>query len=180
MRIASAILCSAFSVAGVAQEIPTPDYVPPNGSGSMHMGLGIGLDHGGFGVRMDVPVARYFAAVAGAGYALAGIGWNVGVLIRPVPDNHVAPYLTAMYGYNAVIKVVDAEQYDKIYYGPTFGAGIEVYARRNTNYWHVAVLVPVRPEEFDADLARLKTTPGIELRGEPPTFGISLGYHFGL
>ena len=116
------LLCLLFvstSIRVSGQQVAEP---PPH----TYLGLGLGQDFGGIGFRVDVLPEDHISLFAGLGYALAGFGYNVGAHARLLPGHKVCPYVTAMYGYTAVITVKNASQYDKIYYGPTFGAGLEV------------------------------------------------------
>ena len=86
-----------------------------------------------------------------------------------------------MYGYNGVIVIEDAEEFNKLYYGPSFGLGVEVSGKRNNrNFLRLQLLLPLRPTDFKDDLDRLRRNPAIEIRSEPPDFGVSIGYHFGV
>lgn len=164
------------------------DYVQPSpttGSGGMasrvNIGLGVGLDYGGLiGVHAGFLADPHFGGFAGVGYALVGAGYNAGVFGRILPEARFCPVVSAMYGYNAVIKVEGASQYDRIYYGPSFGAGVEFHKRSSKNFWRLQILVPLRPQAYQNDMDALKRDPRIEIRAEPPAFGISGGFHFGL
>lgn len=74
------------------------------------IGLGIGLDCGGFGGNIIIYPQKNVGIFAGGGYALAGFGWNAGLKLRLIsdsPDSKISPFLLAMYGYNSAITVVD-------------------------------------------------------------------------
>src|SRR5687768_8932303 len=90
-----------------------------------NFGFGMGISYGGFGGRLSVLPAKQVALFAAGGYNLNGFGYNLGAEVRLLPGKKVVPVLLAMYGYNGVIVVRGAEQYNKTYYGPTMGGGVE-------------------------------------------------------
>ncbi|MBL8000529.1 MAG: hypothetical protein JNL05_01090 [Flavobacteriales bacterium] len=152
----------------------------PSVSDAAHLGIGGGLDHGGLGIRLDLPFTRHLAGVVGAGYALVGPGWNAGVQYRFAPDSKVGMYATALYGYNGVIKVENASQFDDIYYGFSVGAGAEFRVTHSTNFFRLAVLVPFRNAQFWSDWSGLENSSLIEVKQGPLPVAFSIGYHFSL
>lgn len=177
MRLSILLVTCGLLAQAVAQEA-VPSIPKPSVSDSPHMGLGAGLDHGGIGLRVDVPLNHHTALVAGGGYALVGIGWNAGLLLRFMPDKKIGVYGTAMYGYNGVIKIQGGSQYDAMYYGLSVGAGAEFRQLHTTNFWKIAVLVPLRSPEFYDDWDALKNNKAIEVKQGPLPIAISIGYHF--
>jgi len=180
-RILTALLFIASLCASAQDYVQQhADHTVPNAPDKqVNVGLGLGLDFGGLGgVRVDFVPKPHVAVFAGIGYALIGVGYNVGVIGRILPDKHACPFVSVMYGYNAVIVVKGASQYDHIYYGPSFGAGVELHRRRSNNFWSLELLLPIRPVEYDEAITKLKTTPGVKIESEPPPFGISGGYHW--
>lgn len=144
------------------------------------LGLGIGLDYGGFGGRATFHPAPSFGVFGALGYALAGAGFNFGLQYRISPENNVVPVLTGMYGYNAALKVTGAFEVNELYYGPSLGAGVEFKSKRNTkNYFSLELLVPFRDSQFDKDREFYENNYGVEFNDVFPVT-ISLGYHFGL
>lgn len=112
--------------------------------------FGIGIDHGGFGFRLDGRIIPAMGVFVGAGYNLAGVGWNSGVHLRIRPTHRFCPYATAMYGYNAAIRTENAKgQYvgGTNFNGPSFGCGFEMRALYGTNYMQLGILFPVRSKE---------------------------------
>lgn len=162
------------------------DYVrsserPASSSAEWNLGLGIGFDYGGLGVQAQCRPMPHLALFGGAGYAIIGAGWNAGAMGRILPDARWCPYVIAMYGYNAVIKVEGASEYDKLYYGPTLGIGTEMHRRDNDeNFWRFEVLLPLRDPAFQDDIDALRRNPLIKMGASPPDIGIGVGYHFGL
>ena len=142
-------------------------------------GMGIGQDYGGIGGRFTYFASPYLGIYGSGGYALAGFGYNIGLLLRMQPAKKVVPTANLMYGYNAVIVIQGASQFNKLYYGPSIGFGF-ISKNRNdlTNYWHFELIVPFRPSEFERDLNALKKNPIIQNIQDPLPITISIGYHF--
>jgi hypothetical protein len=142
------------------------------------VGFGIGVDYGGFGGRVTYLPAPKFGLFAGLGYNLAGAGFNAGGILRFSPEKRVVPTLTAMYGYNAVLVITGAIEVSKIYYGPSFGGGIQIKSKRNSrNFFNIELLLPIRPDEFESDQNFYKSL-GVEI-SEPLPVSFSLAYHIG-
>ena len=138
-------------------------------------GVGIGLDYGGIGGKLMFAPVKYVALFGAIGYNLNGAGYNGGVVARILPDKKVCPYVTGMYGYNAVIVIEGLRERNKTYFGPSFGGGIEL-RMRNRNFWNFGLLFPLRSAEFQDDFDDLKNNPSIEIT-EPLPVQISVGYH---
>lgn len=86
-------------------------------------GIGVGFDYGGFGIRTEYQPVKYMGIFGGLGYNLSDPSFNVGVSFKILPDKMVIPVVTAMYGYNGVIKV---PYQGDTYYGFTPGIGCEI------------------------------------------------------
>lgn len=153
--------------------IPTPEE--PKGD----FGLGVGIDYGGFGGRVTVRPAPAFALFGAGGYNLNGFGYNLGAAARLSPGKKTVPTLGLMYGYNAVIVVDGASQYNRTYYGPSISAGLEFRTKNPSNHWNLEIVLPFRPQAYTDDLNALKNNAAIQLKNEPWPITISVGYHFG-
>lgn len=154
-------------------------YRSGGGDAQQTLGIGFGLDYGGIGLKFTQLVSPNFGLTFGGGYALAGFGYNVGGLIRINPENRVVPTISAMYGYNAAVMVTNHTDYNKIFYGPSFGVGILSKRRNNPqNYWQFELLVPVRSGEVDSYFNYLRAN-GVVLNSLPP-IAFTVGYNFGL
>lgn len=140
------------------------------------LGFGLGLGYGGIGGRLTAWPAKPVGLFAGVGYNLNSAGWNLGGILRVLPDKKVRPILVAMYGYNGVIVIVDAPEKNKTYYGASFGGGIELHQRNGQNYFNFELIFPVRKQQFHDDIRSLSNS-GISI-SEPPPFTIGIGYHF--
>lgn len=165
-----------------AQEEIQTTGVPPLDTKSI--GLGIGTDYGGFGANVLIYPTDHLGVFGGLGYAMAGVGFNAGIKYRFVYNKaawKVNPYLLGMYGYNAAVVVKDGESFNKFFYGPTIGFGLDF--RKDINrkgYWSVGILVPVRSDEVDLYLEDLENNHQIEFENGLPPVTFTLGYRFKL
>ncbi len=140
-------------------------------------GIGMGLDYGGFGTRltfMGTDRLCYFAAI---GYNMLGPGINGGLDIRLRPQSRLCPYTSLMYGYNAVIVIKGAYEFEKTYYGLTWKTGIEYWSKRSPGFLNIGLLIPFRTAEFHDKYRTLVNSPNIEMDSVIPPIGVSLGYH---
>ncbi len=141
-------------------------------------GFGMGLDYGGIlGIRISSLPNKYLTVFFGLGYNLNDAGANIGALFRIAPKQIICPYFGIMYGYNAVIVIVGADNYNKTYYGSSVCFGLEFRSKKLTNYFSLGLNVPNRSESFEKDLQSLRQNPNIKITQEPPDALITLGYH---
>lgn len=142
-------------------------------------GLGMGLDFGGFGGNLLVYPNNNIGLFAGLGYALAGLGFNAGTKIRfSQPGTRINPYVVAMYGYNAAIKVVGASNYNKMFYGPTVGFGLDFENPNSSGYWTAALMIPFRKAEVEQYMDELENNHGIQFQSRMFPIAFSVGYRF--
>jgi hypothetical protein len=165
------ILVSAISK---AQEI---DNENNNQHPYVFFGLGAGLNYGGVGSRLTIMPVKPWDIYAGVGYAIVGLGYNIGTHVRIAPDRLVCPVFGAMYGYNGVIKIQGASQFDKIYYGPSISGGIQLKTK-GSSYFSAELVVPFRSKSFYNDWDALKNQSNITVKNAPLPVTISIGYHF--
>jgi len=143
------------------------------------LGIGMGLDYGGFGGNLLIYPQKNIGLFAGVGYAMIGAGYNFGTKLRLVPKrtSGMSPFLLAMYGYNAVIGVSNAHEYDKFFYGFSTGIGFDTGMRPGkAGYWTFALLIPFRSPDVDIYMDNLKQDHGVEFKNELLPFAISIGY----
>jgi hypothetical protein len=146
-------------------------------------GVGMGLDYGGFGANFLLYPQKNIGIFAGAGYAIAGVGYNVGGKLRFLSDKNLKRtsfYLTAMYGYNAAIKIVNADNYNKLFYGTTIGFGIDLRNKNNKGLWTFGLLIPIRISEVDEYIDDLTDNLGVDFKNELMPVAISAGYRIRL
>lgn len=140
------------------------------------IGVGLGVDYGGIGVRGTFKPIKQLGLFAAGGYNLNSFGFNAGAQWYLTQHKRHNFFLTGMYGYNAVI-VVSGDINDKAtYYGFSAGVGYQVTTKNNLNFWNFELLFPVRNSNYKDDVDALKAI-GVDIR-EPFPFGISIGRHF--
>lgn len=141
------LACFLFSLTMLAQRKDPLE-------GKVFFGPGLGIDHGGIGLRLDVRATEYAGIFGGIGYALAGIGWNTGIHVRVLPKKPVCPYVTGMYGYNTAVKTLrwrGTYSDQVLYYGPSFGAGVELRKTHRSNYFRLGLIIPIRSDAVKQD-----------------------------
>jgi hypothetical protein len=138
-------------------------------------GFGGGLDYGGFGVNLTFYPQKNIGLFAGGGYALAGLGYNVGLKGR-ITSSDFNPFLLLMYGYNTAIVVKNAESLNRLFYGPTAGIGFDAQrGSHSTGCWSFALLIPIRDSEVDDYMTALKKR-GVVFKRELLPFLVSIGF----
>lgn len=147
------------------------------------MGVGLGLNYGGFmGAQVQYVALDYLGIFGSAGYYLVGFGWQFGLtgyIMPKLPSKPFRVYGTLMYGTNAAIVVDNSSNYNNIYLGPTIGAGLEMrFGKSKRNGLNIDLFVPIRSEEYQSDLNNVKNNPSITDIQEPLPVTISVGYHF--
>ncbi len=146
------------------------------------LGLGFGFDYGGLGGNFSVYPQKNIGLFASAGYAFAGLGYNLGVKLRLTPKKHFTPFFTAMYGYNAAIVVSNSSNLSyanlsKLFYGPSAGIGFDLGSVKR-GYLSVAILVPFRSADVDNYIDQLKTNDGVQFKNNLLPVAFSIGYRF--
>ena len=144
------------------------------------LGIGTGLDYGGLGFKGEIVPFPYLGIFAGAGFNLYGLGANGGLSFKALPFKKLSPTVQAMYGYNAVIIVQGASEYNKMYYGPSVGAGLDWKLGRKPNKLFFAVYYPIRSDEYYNDIDKLKANPAVEFENEPLPVTFSVGFNLGM
>ncbi len=164
-------VCSSVILS--AQEFSLPDRSDSN----MNIGLGIGMDYGGIGGRFTLLPSERAAIFAALGYNLIGLGFNGGAYYRISPQKRICPFLGAMYGYNGAIKVSGNINFKKIYYGPSFILGTELWSWIRPGYFNIELILPIRSSSYHNDYDGF-IDQGIEFTVPSIPIGFSLGYHF--
>lgn len=139
------------------------------------IGIGLGLEYGGLGGCFSYAAHENIQLLLGAGYAVAGVGWNAGVQARLVPGR-ARPYVAGIYGTNGFIMVEGADWLNGTYLGPSVGAGFEMRNRRSHKFWRFGFWIPVRSQAFEDDMEALRNNPLIEVRQEPANVLVSVGF----
>jgi hypothetical protein len=155
---------------------PDPDIKYDRGG----FGFGLGFDYGGIiGVNFTGYPQKNIGIFAGGGYAVAGVGYSVGIKLRMVSNRRFTPYFTAMYGYNAAVAVTNYPNYDKIFYGPSIGLGFDIgsHSAKKGNF-SFAILVPIRSPDVQNYINDLHNMYGVQFNNNLWPIGISIGYRF--
>ena len=151
-----------------------------SGEQRVYIGAGMGLDYGGLiGAKLEYLPIKHFGVFGGVGYNLMSVGWNAGATFKILPDKKISPNLMAFYGYNGVLKVEGASQYDMTSYGITFGANLDI-ALGSRNKMSVGFFVPIRSKKFMDNYDVVKDHPNIEMKSELLPIAISIGFNFRL
>jgi len=144
------------------------------------LGLGIGQDYGGFGGNFLYYPQRNFGLFCGVGYNLANVGYNLGIKSRVAigsSTSHLLLSFLAMYGYNAVIRVQDYRELNKVYYGATVGAGLDFKPfRYSDDYISIILFVPLRSSEVKDYMDYLEQVYNVEFEGGLSPVTLSFGY----
>ena len=146
----------------------------------VYLGLGFGLDYGGFGGKLEYLPVPKFGLFAGLGYNLLSAGFNFGATYKISPDKKVSPNLMVFYGYNAVFKGADdyASQYDATSYGVTFGGNLDIKVGDKGNKISIGLFIPIRSSKFNDKYDAAKADPNLEMKNELLPIGFSFGYNF--
>ncbi|MBS1749806.1 MAG: hypothetical protein JST63_07875 [Bacteroidetes bacterium] len=146
---------------------------------ALFIGPGFGFDHGGIGAKAEFQPVKYIGVFAGAGYNLANVGANAGMICNLLPNRRVTPVITAMYGYNAVMKVKYLNGTDyAVYNGLTVGAGVDFkLGRTEKSKINVSLLFPFRNAAFFKDYNNIRQNGVIEQEIYPVAFSFGWNYN---
>jgi len=145
----------------------------------VYMSLGAGLDFGGFGLNAMNMVTEYMGLFAGFGYNLDNIGINTGIrLYTNEQSARTRMFFSAMYGYNTVYIVKNAENFNRTFYGTTIGMGLDFKDPRS-NFWTLALQLPIRNEDVTFYKSYLENS-NIEFKRDLLPIAISLGYRIAI
>lgn len=145
----------------------------------LYLGAGFGFDHGGLGVKAEFQPTRYVGLFGGLGYNFANAGANGGVIFNILPHKRVTPVLTAMYGYNAVIKVEYLNGKDHaVCNGLTVGGGVDIKLGRHLDRHklNVNLLVPFHSADFFRDYNYIRVNG--EIKQDMLPVAISFGWSY--
>lgn len=144
-----------------------------------HIGLGMGLDFGGFGGQLAFTLMHHFRLFVGLGYNTSDeFGINSGIKVNFVTDDKfISPYFGYMYGYNTVVHITSYNgygqtvEYTDVFHGSSFQFGIEFRASRR-GYFDFSLIVPVRSSDFK--------NLNIQYTQKPWPVLFSVGLHLGI
>ncbi len=151
----------------LSQEVgPTPQEY----SAKTTAGLGLGLDYGGIGMKLTLGATSGVSMFGALGYNFHKVGYNVGLELNFTPKGKTTGFLSAMYGYNAVlIQPAGSFTSSETFYGPSFGLGVKSRNKYSEDFFSFQIIYPIRDAEFmNAPMAE-----------KPWPVLFSVGYHFG-
>lgn len=149
--------------------------------GQNTFGLGIGLPYGALGIRFGTNLVDHLNLFGGAGYQISGLGYNFGLMKDFKSSRATQFYLVGMYGTNGAIKIEGLPEYDNLYTGATFGAGMKINSRSHEgNYWDLGLLLPLRSSDFKETMDTLERDSRVTGLTSPWPVLIVVGYNFNL
>jgi len=144
------------------------------------IGLGFGQDLGGIGVNLTYYATNRLGFQGGLGYALAGMGYNAGIKYRFLKGSTLTrrtPFFTAMYGYNAAVKIKNLSEKNKLFYGPSLGFGFDSKALGTSHtYWSFAIYYPLRSNDVINYMEDLKKNYGVVFNNDLFPITLSISY----
>lgn len=145
------------------------------------VGLGLGLEYGGFGGQVGYQIDDQLGVFVGFGTAFVSSGYNVGAKYLLKGKSKEQFFLEAMYGYNAIIFVdfPSGGKVRNVYYGPSFGGGVNLPNKGGKSFWHLGLLVPIRSSAYRNQWNAIKNDPDIDTTFSLP-FSVSIGINFKL
>jgi len=180
MKVFLFVFISLFSVNGYSQikEVKTPIMLD-----TTSLGFGYGLDYGGIGGSILFYPLRNLGLFGGVGYTPAGIAYNGGIKFRAVTKKHTSklvPFLMGMYGLNAGVAVENGEEYNKLFYGATFGIGTDLKKKPSKHsFFTLAFLFPIYDTKKIDDYVRdLRNNHGVQIKNTLEPITISMGFRF--
>ena len=165
--VMTAVLCMGSHVYGQSKQ-------------QVYLGLGMGLDHGGLGVKAEYLPIKYFGIFGGVGYNFLSAGWNAGATCKILPNKRVSPNLMVFYGYNGVTKAIGAPEYNMTSYGVTVGANLDIFLGISGNKLSFGLFVPIRSSEFMNNYDAMRNDPKIEMISNLLPIAFSAGFNFAL
>lgn len=148
---------------------------------SLALGAGIGLEYGKLGGQLIYQFDKLGVFAAG-GYTKGGAAYNAGFkYFMPGGASKEIYYLAVMYGTNGFLlgeKPFGREdEFEEIYFGPTFGGGIDIESKSGNFYYNFAVLFPIKSGEFKRDREQIELDPASSNNFAHP-ISINLGINY--
>ncbi|MBU8892347.1 MAG: hypothetical protein KOO66_06180 [Bacteroidales bacterium] len=144
---------------------------------NIDLGLGTGINYGGFGMSLTYVFTPILSIEGHCGYNFVDIVGGGALNIHLVPKNKTKFYsLTwkSMYGYNAIMK----NEHGKLesFYGVNFGLINEFrFGSKKKNGINIGIIVPLRSEDFKNTYEDMVDS-GHEMSDGSPVL-ISIGFH---
>lgn len=145
------------------------------------VGFGLGCDYSGLGIKLSYLPIPDFSVFASGGFAMFDFGWNFGACYHIIPktsNDFIRPHIKAMYGYNEIIVLFDAKEYNQLYYGFTPGVGFELrFGESRNRRFDVDFNFPFRSEKFKDDFEAIDENPAVDIK-KPFPIAFAVGYHW--
>jgi hypothetical protein len=141
------------------------------------------LDYSGFGVNLAFYPLRQLGLYGGIGSPnSAGIGYSVGMKIRPITKKHSSlfvPTFVGMYGYQSSVFVIDATEFNKIFNGPSIAIGADEFRKPGKHsYFSAYIVLPFRNSEASNYVQELRQR-GVQFKNPSfPEVMISIAFRF--
>ncbi len=155
-----------------AQENATQGKI---GNENLYIGIGLGLDYGGVGFKLEYQPIKQLGIFGGLGYNLYSAGPNIGCTYKILPNSRACPNILAFYGYNGVITGLESE----VSYNVTFGGSLDCKVGHKGSKVSLGIFVPIRSSKFMDTYNSLKDDPYVDISTLYP-ITISIGYNFAL
>lgn len=149
----------------------------------LYLGPGMGLDYGGLGARAEFGPVKNCSIIGGIGYNFFNLpGMNAGIRYKLYERKRAVYHIAAIYGYNAVIRIKYSNSLQtyvdvQAYYGPSAGAGCDIYDKRKKNKLSVEIWLPFRNSDFRNRHEGLKDM-GLKFQPDVLPITFSIGYNF--
>jgi len=135
------------------------------------------------GFKAEYLPSKHVSVFAGAGANFDKVGLNGGLSFKIIPDKKSTPFITAMYGYNGVLKtksvVGNVTTFVKTYYGFSAGGGYDIRVGKKMNKISLAVLFPFRSQKFTNKYNELKNA-GYTFKPDKSNVMGSIGFNIGV
>jgi hypothetical protein len=164
-------LCLLIGVeAATAQSNDKSNEHPMTG---VYLGLGLGLEYGGIGLKVEYLPITHLGLFLGMGYNLADLGVNAGLSYKIIAHAKVTPIINVMYGFNTVVDTGFYYGTGSIaYYGLSFGAGVDIRTGKASNKFSLSILYPVRSSQYKDRMNGSNSSN--------PAIAASIGFNFSL
>lgn len=149
--------------------------------GEKSYGIGYGLPYGGIGLKVGYNLMDGLNAFAGVGYQTGPIGYNIGLQKDLVQSGMVQPYVSAMFGSNAAIRLIGTSYDERVFLGPSVGAGVKINALSHSyqgNYLELGVIYAFTSVSYQEEFESIKNSSLANKLNEPWPVLIVIGYNF--
>lgn len=149
--------------------------------GEKSYGIGYGLPYGGIGLKVGYNLIDGLNAFAGVGYQTGSIGYNIGVAKDFIPNGVVQPYVSAMFGSNAAIRLIGTSYDERVFLGPSVGAGVKINALAHSyrgNYLEIGAIYAFTSVTYQEEFESIKNSSYANKLNEPWPVLVVIGYNF--